>query len=157
MSHWLMKSEPDVFSIHDLAARPGKREPWNGVRNYQARNFMRDDMKKGDRVLFYHSNCKEPGVAGLAEIVSDRAYPDDTQFDTESPYFDPKATADNPRWMLVDVGFVAVFSRVVTLRDMRQEPKLADMLVLRRGMRLSIQPVEEKHFRKVCAMGGIKV
>lgn len=156
MRYWLMKSEPDTFSLDDLQSRPGQKEPWDGIRNYQARNFMRDDMQKGDQVLFYHSNCKEPGVVGLAEIASEAAYPDPTQFDSKSDYFDPKATKDKPRWLLVDLRYKAHFKRPVTLSQIREEPKLADMLVIRKGQRLSIQPVEKAHYEHICKIGGQK-
>jgi predicted RNA-binding protein with PUA-like domain len=145
-SVWLMKSEPDVFSLDDLKNCPKKTEPWDGIRNYQARNFMRDDMKKGDVVLFYHSNCKEPGIVGLAEIASSSAYPDPTQFDKKSNYFDPKSDPDNPRWLLVDVRYKKTLKRPVTLKEIKEHPVLSEMKVAQRGMRLSIQPVEQKHF-----------
>ena len=152
MNYWLMKSEPDVFSIDDLAARPGQREPWDGVRNYQARNFMHDDMKKGDRVLFYHSSCAEPGVAGLARVVRE-AYPDATALDPESPYYDPKSSADAPRWVRVDIEFVRKFDRVLTLAELKQDPRFAGMTLLKRGNRLSIMPVAKAHFDAIVAMG----
>ena len=149
MRHWLMKSEPQDFSIDDLAAR--KREPWSGVRNYQARNYMRDEMRTGDKVLFYHSTCDEPGVAGLAKVVS-AAYPDPTQFDPKSDYFDAKSDRGAPRWMLVDVGFVRKLKRVVTLDELRFNPALKDMITLRKGNRLSITPVDKAHFDAIVAM-----
>lgn len=151
-SVWLMKSEPDVFSLDDLKNCPKKTEPWDGIRNYQARNFMRDDMKKGDVVLFYHSNCKEPGIVGLAEIASSSAYPDPTQFDKKSNYFDPKSDPDNPRWLLVDVRYKKTFKRPVTLKEIKAHPVLKDMKVAQRGMRLSIQPVEQEHFEIIKAL-----
>ena len=134
-----MKSEPADCSIDDLAAAPGQTVPWVGVRNYQARNFMRDAMQPGDGVLFYHSSCAEPGVAGLATVAS-RAYPDATQFDPASPYFDPKAGREAPRWLNVDVRFVAK-TRLLSLREMRQKPELSTMRLLKPGNRLSITPV----------------
>ena len=134
-----MKSEPSECSIDDLAAAPGQSVPWVGVRNYQARNFMRDLMQPGDGVLFYHSSCAEPGVAGLAEVAGP-AYPDATQFDPASPYFDAKATPDVPRWLHVDVRLVAK-TRLLSLQAMRQRPDLASMLLLKPGNRLSITPV----------------
>ncbi len=152
-NNWLMKSEPDTFSLEDLAARPGGREPWDGVRNYQARNFMRDEMRVGDPVLFYHSNCASPGVVGLAEVAS-RPYPDPTAFDPSSDYYDPKSSPDNPRWILVDVRFVARFERVVTLREMRAEPALEGMRILQKGNRLSITPVAPEEFALIATMGG---
>jgi predicted RNA-binding protein with PUA-like domain len=139
---WLMKSEPDSFSIDDL--RKVAQEPWSGVRNYQARNFMRDDMQVGDRVLFYHSNAKPSGVAGLATVAS-KAYPDPTQFDVHSEYFDPKATTNGPRWFLVDVRFVRAFAQVLALEDLRQVPALAGMLLFQ-ASRLSVQPVSVEHY-----------
>lgn len=148
--YWLMKSEPDEASIDDLASAPGQRLPWTGVRNYQARNFMRDRMQIGDGVLFYHSSCPEPGVAGLAEVCS-AAYPDATQFDRKSKYFDPKATRAAPRWMHVDVRLEKK-TRLLSLREMRERPELAEMVVLRPGNRLSITPVEPDQWRAVTAL-----
>jgi predicted RNA-binding protein with PUA-like domain len=139
MNFWLMKSEPDEASIDDLAAAPGQTLPWTGVRNYQARNFMRDAMRVGDRALFYHSGCAEPGIAGLCEVCSE-PYPDPTQFVAVDPYFDPKSVPDNPRWWLRDVRFVAK-TRFVALAELRAHPELATMRVLARGNRLSITPV----------------
>jgi len=139
MRYWLMKSEPDEASIDDLAGAPHRTLPWTGVRNYQARNFMRDSMQVGDGVLFYHSSCAEPGIAGLAKVASS-VYPDPTQFDPKSPYFDPKSTHENPRWLLVDVVFVKK-SPLVPLAALREHPELADMRVLAKGNRLSITPV----------------
>ncbi len=136
---WLMKSEPNECSIDDLAAAPGQTVPWIGVRNYQARNFMRDAMQPGDGVLFYHSSCAEPGIAGLAKVAGP-AYPDATQFDPASPYFDAKAIPDAPRWLHVDVRLVAK-TRLLSLREMRQRPDLASMVLLKPGNRLSITPV----------------
>ena len=147
MNTWLMKSEPDVFSLEDLRNSPRKTTKWEGVRNYQARNIMRDEMKKGDRVLFYHSNCKEPGIVGLAEIASREAYPDECQFDPESPYHDPRASRENPRWLLVDVRYKKALKRPVTLKEIKEHPKLREMKVAQRGMRLSVQPVDDKHYR----------
>jgi predicted RNA-binding protein with PUA-like domain len=138
-AYWLMKSEPDEFSIGDLARAPKKTTPWFGVRNYQSRNYMRDVMKVGDGVLFYHSSCEVPGIAGIAQ-VSSTAYPDASQFDRKSPYFDPKSKREEPRWMLVDVKLVKK-TRVMPLDEMRTYPELADMVTLRRGNRLSITPV----------------
>ena len=138
MRYWLMKSEPEAYSI-DMLARD-KTAPWTGVRNYQARNFMRDQMAKGDKVLFYHSSCDEPGIVGIAEVCK-LAYPDETQFDRKSDYFDPKATRDNPRWLHVDVKFVKKM-RVISLDELRTHKALANMRVLARGNRLSITPVD---------------
>lgn len=142
---WLMKSEPDVYSFDDLKQAEKRTSMWEGVRNYQARNFMRDDMRKGDLVLFYHSNCKEPGIVGLAEISSKAAYPDPTQFDPDSDYHDPKASRDNPRWLVVDVRYKKKLSPV-SLKTIKAHPVLSQMKVAQRGMRLSIQPVDPAHF-----------
>ncbi|KPK08690.1 MAG: hypothetical protein AMJ64_02445 [Betaproteobacteria bacterium SG8_39] len=147
MRHWLMKSEPDEFSIDDLLAAPGRCTAWSGVRNYQARNFMRDEMRKGDGVLFYHSSCPEPGIAGLAEIASD-AYPDATQFDRKSPYYDPKATRTAPRWVNVDVRGVRK-TRLMPLAELRARRPLAKMWLLRPGSRLSITPVSAAEWRAI--------
>lgn len=155
MRIWLLKSEPDVFSFDDLKSRPKKTEPWNGVRNYQVRNFLRDNMTPGDLGLFYHSSCPEPGVAGVVRISSE-GKPDPTQFDSASEYFDPKSHPDDPRWFLVDVTWKSDFKRFVSLSALREEPKLADLLILRRGNRLSITPVEEAHFDAICRLGGIE-
>ena len=143
MAYWLMKSEPSECSIDDLV-RLG-RVPWTGVRNYVARNHMRDSMRIGDGVLFYHSSCPEPGIAGLAEVAS-AAYPDETQFDPQSPYFDPKATREKPRWVHVDVALVRK-TRLLSLAEMRSLPGLAGMQVLARGNRLSITPVAAAQWR----------
>lgn len=145
MRYWLMKSEPADVSIDDLAALPGQTVPWYGVRNYQARNFMRDGMKVGDGVLFYHSGCAEPGIAGIARVAS-TAYPDATQFDPASRYFDAKATPECPRWLHVDVQFVRK-TRLVGLPELRSQPELDNMRVLARGNRLSITPVEPAEWR----------
>ena len=148
--HWLMKSEPDEVSIDDLARAPGQTVAWTGVRNYQARNFMRDEMQPGDGVLFYHSSCPQPGVAGLAEIAGGTA-PDDTQFDPASPYFDPKASREQPRWLQIPVRLVRV-TRLLGLPEMRAAPSLATMRVLQRGNRLSITPVTAAEWRAVLAL-----
>jgi predicted RNA-binding protein with PUA-like domain len=139
MRYWLMKSEADEFSIDDLVRAKRQSTPWFGVRNYQARNYMRDDMRIGDRALFYHSSCPEPGVAGIVE-VSRLAYPDTTQFDRKSPYYDAKSTRDAPRWLHVDVKLVRK-TRFVPLAELHATPGLEDMVTLRRGNRLSITPV----------------
>ena len=150
MRYWLMKSEPADCSIDDLAARPGQTVPWYGVRNYQARNFMRDAMQVGDGVLFYHSSCPEPGIAGLARVASGtRADP--TQFDPTSPYDDPKSPADNPRWLLLDVQAVRK-TRLISLAELRAHPALADMRVLQKGSRLSITPVEASEWDYITAV-----
>ena len=149
MNHWLMKSEPDAFSIDDLKRK--KREAWDGVRNYQARNFMRDDMRPGDKVFFYHSNCAVPGIAGIAEVATD-AYPDPSQFDPKSKYFDPGSSRDNPRWMLVDVKFVKKLKRTISLDEMKSDPALDGMALLRKGNRLSVMPVEATHWRHILTL-----
>ena len=142
MAYWLMKSEPDAYSIDDLE-RDG-REGWDGIRNYQARNMMRDDMRVGDEAYFYHSACKEPAIVGVMKIASE-PYPDPTQFDPESKYYDPKSKEEDPRWCLVDVEFVRKLSNPISLRDLRSHPQLEGMVLLRRGNRLSIMPVEKEH------------
>jgi predicted RNA-binding protein with PUA-like domain len=149
MNHWLMKSEPDAFSIDDLKRR--KREPWDGVRNYQARNFMRDGMRPGDQVFFYHSNCTVPGIVGIAEGATD-AYPDPSQFDPKSKYFDPGSSRDNPRWMLVDVKFVKKLKRTITLKELQARPELAGMALVRKGNRLSVMPVAADEWQAVLAL-----
>jgi predicted RNA-binding protein with PUA-like domain len=140
MRYWLMKSEPSDVSIDDLASMPDQTVAWYGVRNYQARNFMRDQMRVGDGVFFYHSTCEEPGIAGIAE-VSKLAYPDATQFDRESKYFDPKATPENPRWFNVDVRLVRK-TRLIGIKELRSYPELANMRILQKGNRLSITPID---------------
>jgi predicted RNA-binding protein with PUA-like domain len=147
--YWLMKSEPDAFSIDDLK-RKGQ-EHWDGVRNYQARNFMRDGMRIGDKVFFYHSNCAEPGIVGVAEVATD-AYPDPSQFDPKSKYFDAASSRDNPRWMLVDVKFVKKLKRTITLKELQADPALADMALVRKGNRLSVMPVGAEEWRHILAM-----
>lgn len=142
MRYWLMKSEPADVSIDDLASFSNQSVDWYGVRNYQARNFMRDQMQVGDGVLFYHSNCDEPGIAGIAE-VSKLAYPDRTQFDSKHKYFDPKATTENPRWFNVDVKLVRK-TRLLGLKELRETPELANLRILQRGNRLSITPVDPR-------------
>jgi predicted RNA-binding protein with PUA-like domain len=140
MRYWLMKSEPSDVSIDDLASRPEQTVAWYGVRNYQARNFMRDQMHVGDQVFFYHSSCEQPGIAGLAEVCK-RAYPDATQFDPGSKYFDAKATSQNPRWFNVDVRFVKK-TRLVGIKELRSHPEIATLRILQKGNRLSITPVD---------------
>jgi predicted RNA-binding protein with PUA-like domain len=149
MAYWLMKSEPEECSIDDLARAPKQSVPWTGVRNYQARNFMRDAMQIGDGVLFYHSSCPQAGVAGLAEVNA-LAYPDATQFDPESPYFDPKSKTESPRWLHVDVKLIRK-TRLLPLAEMRAAPELASMELLRRGSRLSITPVTPAQWTAVLA------
>lgn len=147
-----MKSEPDVFSFDDLKKRPKKTEPWNGVRNYQARNFMRDEMSVGDQILFYHSSCEVPGVAGIAKVGS-KPYPDSTQFDPKSEYYDPKATQENPRWFLVDVSFEMDLDHHVALEELKKHKKLEEMKLLQRGNRLSILPVTREEFDYIKKLG----
>ncbi len=147
MPYWLMKSEPDEISIDDLAAMPDKTVPWFGVRNYQARNYMRDGMKVGDDVLFYHSSCPEPGIAGLARVVS-HAYPDESQFEKRGKYFEPAATRENPRWLNVDVQFVKK-TRLLPLQALRDDPKLESLIILKRGNRLSITPVTPAEWKVI--------
>ena len=147
MRYWLMKSEPSEFSIDDLAAAPGRSTPWFGVRNYQARNFMRDDMRVGDLAFFYHSSCPEPGIAGIVR-VSKAAYPDASQFDRKSPYYDAQSTRNKPRWLNVDVTLVEK-TPLVSLAELRTRPELAGMRLLRRGNRLSITPVEPDEWESI--------
>jgi predicted RNA-binding protein with PUA-like domain len=147
--YWLMKSEPDEVGIDDVLAAPGQTVAWTGVRNYQARNFMRDAMQIGDPVLFYHSSCDQPGIAGIAEVAS-TPYPDPTQFDPASKYYDPKATLEQPRWMLVDVRALRK-TRLVALPELRARPELATMQILRRGNRLSVTQVTPEEWRVIIA------
>lgn len=153
MNFWLFKTEPGCFSFDDLKNRPGGTEPWDGVRNFQARNFLRDTVSVGDRVLFYHSNIPEPAVVGLAEIVRS-GYPDSTALNPEAEHFDPKASADRPIWYMVDVRYVELLPRAVTLERIKQNPLLADMPLVKRS-RLSIQPVTEAEWRIILTMGGM--
>lgn len=148
MRYWLLKSEPAELGIDDLAARPDQTSPWFGVRNYQARNFMRDAMQAGDRAFFYHSGCAEPGIAGICEVAA-AAYPDATQFDPASPYFDAKSSIAAPRWLNVDVRLVQK-TRYVPLAELRRHPELAAMPLLARGNRLSITPVAADEWRFIC-------
>lgn len=151
MQYWLMKSEPDAFGIEDLANLPKKISPWDGVRNYQARNMLRDDMKVGDLAFFYHSNCQPPGIVGIVKVVKS-GYPDHTAFDPESKYFDPKSQPDNPRWFMVDVQLVEKFAHMITLDELRANPLLKDMVLLRKGNRLSITPVTQTQWRAILGM-----
>ena len=148
MRYWLMKSEPDVFSIDDLEAAPQKTEHWDGVRNYQARNMMRDQMKKGDLIFFYHSSCKRPGIVGIAQVVRE-GYPDDTAFDPASRYYDPKSDPDNPRWYRVDVKFKRKLKRILSLEELKTMPELEGMSLLQKGSRLSIMPVTAEHWEAI--------
>lgn len=146
--HWLLKTEPTDYSFSDLLAETDLTTMWDGVRNYQARNFMRDRMQPGDPVLFYHSQIAKPAVVGLAEVASG-PYPDPTQFDPDSRYFDPKATLEVPRWFLVDVRAIRELARVVTLAEAKADERLQDMVLVQRGTRLSVQPVRENEFRLI--------
>lgn len=150
--YWLMKTEPDVFSIEDLVRRPHQTELWDGVRNYQARNFMMNDMKVGDLILFYHSNAEPSGVAGVAEVVAP-AQPDASAWNPKSEYFDSKSSPENPRWYCVTVGRPRPFKKFIALDDLRAHAPLKDMLVLRKGQRLSIQPVQPEEFEYIVALG----
>ena len=145
MKYWLMKSEPDAFSIDDLAKCPKKTEHWDGVRNYQARNMMRDDMEKGDLVFFYHSNCDVPGIVGIAEVVK-TGYPDFTAFDPEAKYYDPKSDPDNPRWYMVDIKYKRKLKRVISLQELKSYKSLSEMPLVRKGNRLSVMPISKKHW-----------
>lgn len=149
MAHWLMKSEPDVFGIDDLERQ--RTAPWEGVRNYQARNFMRDGMRKGDLVFLYHSSCAEPAVVGIMEVCRE-AYPDPTQFDRKSPYHDPASTRDAPRWLMVDVRYRRRLRRPVTLTELRAAPGLDGLALLRRGNRLSVMPVDARDWERILAL-----
>jgi predicted RNA-binding protein with PUA-like domain len=151
MNYWLMKSEPEAFSIDDLKNRPQQTEHWDGVRNYQARNMMRDDMKPGDRVFFYHSNCDEPGIVGIMEVVR-QGYPDFMAFDPTSKYFDPKSDAAKPTWIMVDVKYVRHLKRTITLTELKQYPELAEMALVKRGNRLSIMPVTQAQWDYILSL-----
>jgi len=149
--YWLMKSEPGEFSIDDLMARPSRTEPWDGVRNYQARNMMRDQMKPGDKAFFYHSACKEPGIVGIMKIAGE-AYPDPTAFDPQDKHFDPRSDREDPRWFLVDVEFARKLKRTISLGELKEHEALADMVLLRRGNRLSIMPVSKRDWSYILAL-----
>ena len=151
MRYWLMKSEPEAYSIGDL--KRDKKIAWEGVRNYQARNFMRE-MEIGDKVIFYHSSCNPPGAVGQGSVCS-VPYPDRSQFDAKSDYFDPKASKEKPIWQLVDICYVSTLKRMVTLDEMRKEPLLKDMILLQPGSRLSVMPVERSHYEKILKMGSV--
>jgi len=148
MKYWLMKSEPDVFSIDDLKNRPDSTEHWDGVRNYQARNMMRDDMKVGDKIFFYHSNCDIPGIVGIAKVAKE-AYPDFTSWNPESKYYDPKSSEENPRWFMVDVQFVKKFKRTISLSELKDDPALQEMPLVRKGNRLSINQVSAAEWEHI--------
>lgn len=148
MNYWLFKSEPTCFSIDDLSRRPKQTSPWDGVRNYQVRNMLRDEIKPGDLGLFYHSSCTPPGVAGIVEVVK-KGYPDHTAWDIQSEHFDPKSTPDNPRWYMVDVKLVKKFPRFITLDEIKKNLKLKNMLILRKGNRLSITSVTPQEWKAI--------
>ncbi len=154
MQYWLMKSEPDTYSIAHL--RADKKTGWDGIRNYQARNLMRDQMQIGDQILFYHSNAKPPGVVGLAS-VSQTGLVDPSQFDTESKYYDPKATLEAPRWIMVEITYQSSFTHFLSLPELRQQPDLEGLMLIKKGSRLSVQPVSKTHFEIICQMGGARV
>ncbi|NOX42956.1 MAG: EVE domain-containing protein [Gammaproteobacteria bacterium] len=151
MNYWLFKSEPDTFSITDLKNMPNKTEHWDGVRNYQARNFMMNDMKKGDLAFFYHSNCKIPGIVGVATITKE-AYPDYTAQDPKSPYHDPKSTQENPRWYMVDVKFIRELKRTISLTELKPLKELNEFPLVRKGNRLSIMPVTKKEWNFILGL-----
>lgn len=148
MNYWLAKTEPEEFSIDDLKSRPGKTEHWDGVRNYQARNFMRDQMKKGDKIFFYHSNCDVPGIVGIATVARE-GYPDHTAFDVNDKHYDPKSDSSNPRWYMVDVKFSRKFKRTISLQELKKYKALQSMQLLRKGNRLSVMPVGEKEWNYI--------
>lgn len=151
MQYWLMKSEPDVFGIDHLRKMPQQTEHWDGVRNYQARNMLRDQMQVGDRVFFYHSNCEEPGIVGIAKIVR-AGYPDHTAQNPDSKYYDPKSDADNPRWYMVDVKFERKLKRTISLNELKADAELGDMALVRRGNRLSIMPVTAEQWEYILSL-----
>lgn len=151
MNYWLMKSEPDVFSIDDLKAAPGQTESWDGVRNYQARNMLRDEMKKGDLAFFYHSSCETPGVAGIMEIVTE-GYPDPTAFDPKHKCYDPKSKPDKPAWYLVDVKFKRKLKQIIPLTELRDKKPLQNMKLLQKGNRLSVMPVTKKEWEYILSL-----
>jgi|TARA_R110000868_G_scaffold57472_14_gene177410 predicted RNA-binding protein with PUA-like domain len=145
MQYWLFKTEPDAFSIDDLAAMPEQTEHWDGIRNYQARNFLRDEVKCGDQVFIYHSSCKDVGIVGLAEVVKE-GYADHTQFDPDSNYYDPKSSPDNPRWLMVDIQFKQKFSQILPLKLIKSMPEIIEIGLVKKGHRLSIMPVQPAEF-----------
>lgn len=151
VSYWLLKTEPDCFSIQDLKKQPKQTTFWDGVRNYQARNFMRDDFKVGDKVLFYHSNAKPPGIAGTAEVVKE-GYPDFTAFDPKEGHYDPKSKQDDPTWYMVDIKLDTIFPELIPLETLRGVKSLAEMELLRKGSRLSVQPVRKKEYDTILKM-----
>ena len=145
MQYWLFKTEPDAFSIDDLSNKPNQTEHWDGIRNYQARNFLRDNVKSGDQVFIYHSSCKHVGIAGLAEVVKE-AYADHSQFDPESKYYDPKSLQDKPRWVMVDIQFKQKFAQILPLKDIKSMPQISEIGLVKKGHRLSIMPVQPVEF-----------
>lgn len=151
MRYWLMKSEPSEFSIDDLAQRPDRTEPWDGVRNYQARNMMRDDMKVGDSIFFYHSNCDVPGIVGIAQVKRE-AYPDPTAFDPQNKHYDPKSQPEKPTWLMVDVGFVRKLTRAITLAELKDKAELEGLALVRRGNRLSVMPMTENQWHFILGL-----
>lgn len=151
MHYWLMKSEPDVFGIDDLKKAPKKTDCWDGVRNYQARNMMRDEMKKGDLVFFYHSNCELPGIVGIMKVVRE-GYPDDTAFDPKEKYYDPKSDPDKPRWYRVDVQYKRKLKRTIALSELKQYPELQDCPLVRKGNRLSIMPITPEQWEFILSL-----
>ena len=153
MQYWLMKSEPETFGIEHLQRAPKKTHCWDGVRNYQARNFMRDSMQIGDQVFFYHSNCKVPGIVGIAEIVSN-SYPDYTSFDPESKYYDPKSSPDRPRWFMRDIKLIKKFKDIISISTLRANPKLINMIILKTGNRLSITPVTTQEWQAILKLSS---
>ena len=156
VNHWLLKSEPDMFGIHHLKARPKQTEHWDGVRNYQARNFLRDAMSVGDLGFFYHSSCPEPGIMGIVEIVR-AGYPDHTAFDPKNPHYDPKSRREQPLWYMVDVRLKREFRRIIGLRELKQHPALQDMRLLARGNRLSVMPVTKSEWDYIIKLEKTKL
>lgn len=154
--YWLFKTEPETFSVDDLASQPNSEEVWDGIRNYQARNLLRDDIRFGDRVFIYHSRTSEPAVVGVARVTSRQPFPDPLQFDADSAYYDPKSPKEDPRWVSVKVKLMKKLPNPVTLKTIKDDPELEGIVVGKRGMRLSIQPVDEAHFLHICRLGGLK-
>ena len=148
MNYWLMKSEPNEFSINDLKTQPGRTEHWDGVRNYQARNMMRDQMKIGDQVFFYHSNCETPGIVGIAKVVRE-GYPDFTAFEPKDPHYDPKSDPDNPRWYMVDIKYVRKLKRTISLKELKEISALSEMPLVRKGNRLSVMPTTKQQWQHI--------
>ncbi len=151
VNYWLMKSEPDAFSWEDLKKEPGRKSSWDGVRNYQARNYMRDEMRRGDRVFFYHSSVKLPSIMGVAKVVKE-AHPDPTALDPDNPHFDPKSSPENPRWFMVEIQYERDFTPPITREELKEVEELREMLLLRKGSRLSVMPVHEKEWNRIMAL-----